>query len=106
MRDDEKRFASGLAAVAALGLTAYWEPWRGGAHLAFTLFSLGFASTLALTARWGNRLAAGTAAFCFGVFGPWGFAYVFGAPFVGLAAWLGIRASRDAKSVTPPPERT
>ena len=61
MRDDEKRFAFGLAAVAALGLTAYWQPWRGGAHLAFTIFSLAFAGALALSARWSNRLATGTA---------------------------------------------
>lgn len=97
MATDERRVTFALAAAAGFGLTVLWQPWLGGVHVAFTGFSLAFSGVLATTAWWGNRVAGATAAFMFGIFGPWSFAYIFGLPFLALAIWLGIRTSRAMK---------
>jgi len=70
--------------------------WRD--TIAVALLGIAFAAVLATGAILRNRAVMAIGAFLTG-FGPWGFAYVFGAPYLGFAAFLLWRANRLDNSV-------
>lgn len=94
----EQRIAYGLAAFSVLAFLAVWTPWNGGDHVAGFVLAVMFSFALALLARQGHRLWTAFAAFLTGIFGPWGFAYIFGAFFIAFAFWLAWRAHRAIKA--------
>lgn len=98
MRAEEQRLAYGLAAAAVVIFAVIWTPWNGGGHLAGFVLSSCFAGALALAGRRGHRVWTAFVAFLVGVFGPWGFAYIFGVGYVAFAVWLGWRAHRSIKA--------
>ena len=95
---EEQRIAYGLAAVSAVAFVVVWTPWNGGDHLTGFLLALSFSAALAFIALQGHRLWTAFASFLLGIFGPWGFAYIFGAAFVAFAFWLAWRAHRAVKA--------
>jgi hypothetical protein len=110
MAPEERRLAASMAGAAVVFFVVFWRPWEGGARLAFAAFGVAFAAALGATAWWGNRVFCALAAFVLGVFGPWYFLSLLGAAYVGLAAWIGLRASRAARPsdapATPPRRRS
>lgn len=98
MLPQEQRIGYGLALFSALAFAVVWTPWNGGNHLAGFVLAVMFSAALALLARQGHRLWTAFAAFLTGIFGPWGFAYIFGAVFIAFAFWLGWRAHRAIKA--------
>lgn len=87
----ERTVALVLAAVAAMGFFALDR------HVPLLLvIGLAMAAVLAFAAWRRSRIGTAVAAFVT-AFGPWGFFYVAGALYLGLAFWLVARA----KPVTP-----
>ena len=89
LRDVEQRVGFGLAAFAALGFTVLL---RG--HPVLLAIGLALAALLALAAWRRNRIATAVVAFLT-TFGPWVFAYVFGAPYAVYAFWV-LSGARSA----------
>lgn len=84
---------AGAAAVGFTGLLGFDAP---------VLLAIGLAMTAGLGAAAWRRSRIGTAFLAFvTAFGPWGFFYVFGAFYLGLAFWLVARAKPPADDVTP-----
>lgn len=98
MRPEEQRIGYGLAAAAVVLFVAIWTPWNGGDHMLGFVLASAFAAALALLTRKGHRLWTAFASFLVGVFGPWGFAYIFGAIYLAFGFWLGWRAHRTIKA--------
>jgi len=94
----EQRVGYLLAGLSAIGFFVVWTPWNGGSHATGFGLALLFSFSLALVTRQGHRLWTAFTAFLIGTFGPWGFAYVFGAIYIGFAFWLGLRAHRAVKA--------
>jgi hypothetical protein len=70
--------------------------WRNTVSVA--ALGVALASVLAVGAIVRNRAVMAIGAFIT-AFGPWGFAYIFGAPYLALAAFLLWRANRLDNSV-------
>lgn len=88
----EQRWARRAALGGAMAFVAIYAV--GFDEVRFVVAAaIGVAMTglLALSARSGRRLMTGLAALMVG-FGPWGFAWVLGAPFLLLSGWLLFRA--------------
>lgn len=101
--DREQRYAYLGAGLGAAMSVALWAPsfdeWAG-----VMLAGIGVAMSglLALAARRRSRLFTGGAAVLLS-FGPWGYAWLIGLPFLVLAVWLVLRAPRPEPR--PRPER-
>jgi hypothetical protein len=81
-----------LATLAAVAFGWMWHDTLWVAAIGVTL-----ALFLALASVRGHRAFMAIASFLTG-FGPWGFAYIFGAPYLAFAAFLLWRANRLDKS--------
>jgi hypothetical protein len=84
----ERRAAVALAVLAAIGfgLLQHDTLW-------LVAIGVGVAVVLAAGALTGHRALMAIGAFVCG-FGPWGFAYIFGAPYLAFAGFLLWRANR------------
>lgn len=92
--DREQRYAylaAGLGAAASVAVWAHAFDERAGVALAG--IGLAMAGLLAAAARRRSRLFTGIAAVVLS-FGPWASFWLIGLPFLGLAAWLVVRAPR------------
>ncbi|HZQ27781.1 MAG TPA: hypothetical protein VFA94_08785 [Acidimicrobiales bacterium] len=101
LTEKERRVAFWVAGAAALLSIAFWAPrYNQAGTVLLSLIGVAMAGLLALAARSRSRLLTGGAAMLL-TFGPWGFAWVLGAPFLGYAVytWFG------AKARTPPEPR-
>lgn len=101
--DREQRYAylaAGLGAVLSVGL---WAPtFDKPAGLAFAGIGVIMSALVAVAAWRRSRLFTGGAAALLS-FGPWGFLWLVGLPFLVLAVWLVLRAPRPEPR--PRPER-
>jgi hypothetical protein len=81
-----------LAVLAAMAFGWMWHDtlWVAAIGVGLGLF-------LALASVRGHRALMAVAAFVTG-FGPWGFAYIFGAPYLAFAAFLLLQANRVDKT--------
>ena len=77
-----------MAVLAALGFLTLQSD-----TLLLALLGMAFAFVLAIGSIKGHRGVMAIGAFLT-AFGPWGFAYIFGAPFLACAAFLLWRANR------------
>ena len=101
--DREQRWAYRAAGLGAAMSVALWAPsFDEGAGVVLALIGVAMSGLLALTARRRSRLFTGGAAVLLS-FGPWGFAWLIGLPFLVLAVWLVLRAPRPEPR--PRPER-
>ena len=101
--DREQRYAYLAAGLGAAMSVALWAPSfdeRAGVILA--LIGVAMSGLVALAARRRSRLFTGGAAALLS-FGPWGYAWLIGLPFLVLAVWLVLRAPRPEPR--PRPER-
>ncbi len=90
----ERGVALFAAALAAVSTAVLWTPHLDEPEgLAVAGVGVALAGLLALAARSGRRLPTGLAAVLL-AFGPWGFAWVLGFPYLCLAAWLLFRHGR------------
>lgn len=95
--DREQRYAYLAAGFGALVSVALWAPsFHAAAGVALAGIGVAMSGLLALAARRRSRLLTGAAAVLLS-FGPWGYLWLVGLPFLVLAAWLVLRAPR------PPP---
>lgn len=95
--DREQRYAYLAAGFGALVSVALWAPsFLEAAGVALAGIGVAMSGLLALAARRRSRLFTGAAAVLLS-FGPWGYLWLVGLPFLVLAAWLVLRAPR------PPP---
>ena len=79
------------AALAAVSSVAVWAPsFERRAAVGWAVMGVAMAGLLALAARSRRRLPTGVAAMVL-AFGPWGYAWVNGFPYLCLAAWLLFR---------------
>jgi hypothetical protein len=118
LSDNERRIALWIAGAAALLSIGLWSPqFDRPAGVVIALVGVVMAGLLALAARSRSRLLTGGASLLL-AFGPWGFVWVLGAPFLLFAVWtwFGSRrqpvageagveapeAARPAKAVAPP----
>ncbi|MDP9388123.1 MAG: hypothetical protein M3Q48_09485 [Actinomycetota bacterium] len=100
----ERRWSMAAAAVGALTSIILWAPaFDRQAGVVLALIGVAMSALLALAARAGSRLLTGIAAVLLS-FGPWGFAWIVGVPYLVLAGWLAVRAgrARAAAAVTAP----
>lgn len=103
----EQRYAylaAGLGAVTSVGL---WAPaFDESAGVALAAIGLAMSALLAAAARRRSRLLTGIAAVLLS-FGPWGFLWIVGLPYLVLAGWLAVRAPRPEPRAprTPRPSR-
>ncbi|MDP9070497.1 MAG: hypothetical protein M3N68_04295, partial [Actinomycetota bacterium] len=87
----EQRVALLAAALAAVSSVALWAPlFEQPRAVGMAGLGVAMAALLALAARSRRRLPTGVAAMVL-AFGPWGFAWVIGFPYLCLAAWLLFR---------------
>jgi hypothetical protein len=101
MTDQERRYVDYLAAGALVVFVFLYHPWTAHertSRLTLTGFGVLFAGSFWLLGRLRHRLWAAFGAFLFGLFAPWGFAYIFGAAYVAFAFWLVWRAHRASRS--------
>lgn len=101
--DREQRYAFLAAGLGASVSVALWAPsFDEPAGLALAGIGVLMSALLALAARRRSRLLTGGAAALLS-FGPWGFLWLVGLPFLVLAVWLVLRAPRPEPG--PRPER-
>ena len=101
--DREQRYAFLAAGLGAAVSVALWAPsFDEPAGVALAGIGVIMSALLALAARRRSRLFTGGAAALLS-FGPWGFLWLVGLPFLVLAVWLVIRAPRPEPR--PRPER-
>lgn len=101
LNDREQRYAILGAWLGAAVSVALWAPaWDEAAGIALSAIGLGMAGLLALAARRRSRLFTGLASLLL-AFGPWGMAWVVGLPYMGLAAWLALKAPRLQPRLDP-----
>jgi hypothetical protein len=101
--DREQRYAFLAAGLGAAVSVALWAPsFDERAGVALAAIGVMMSALLALAARRRSRLFTGGAAALLS-FGPWGFVWLVGLPFLVLAAWLVLRAPRPEPR--PRPER-
>lgn len=101
--DREQRYAFLAAGLGAAVSVALWAPsFDERAGVALAAIGVTMSALLALAARRRSRLFTGGAAVLLS-FGPWGFLWLVGLPFLVLAAWLVLRAPRPEPR--PRPER-
>lgn len=99
----EQRYAFVAAALGAAVSVALWAPtFDEPAGVALAGIGVIMSALLALAARRRSRLLTGGAAALLS-FGPWGFLWLVGLPFLVLAVWLVLRAPRPQPR--PRPER-
>ena len=92
--DREQRYAYVGAGLGAMVSVALWAPaFDEAAGLALAGIGVVMSGLLALAARRPSRLLTGGAAVLLS-FGPWGFAWIVGLPYLVLAGWLVLRAPR------------
>lgn len=99
--DREQRYAFLAAGVGAAVSVALWAPSfdeRAGVALAGT--GVIMSALLAVAARRRSRLFTGGAAAVLS-FGPWGFLWLVGLPFLVLAVWLVLRAPKPEPRTRP-----
>ena len=97
----QRRLGLGLAAFAAAVFPAVTDvPLR-------LLVGVALAIALGVTAWRRQRVAAAVFAFATALGGPWGFAYVFAAPFAAYALWLlsGATSNADRRNDSSSPRR-
>src|SRR5687768_6234901 len=102
----EHRYVTRLAVAAVPVFVLVHQPWiEDGrrSRLLLVAFGIGFSFALWITARMRQRGWAAFAAFLTGIFGPWGYAFVVGALYIGFAFWLLWRAGRGLKKEPPAP---
>ncbi len=89
----EARLTSRAAVVAGASFLALYATtgFRGWGYVAAASVGVVMAGLLWLASRSGRRLMTGLAAVVVG-FGPWGSAWVLGAPYLLLGGWLLFRA--------------
>ena len=101
--DREQRYAFLAAGLGAAVSVALWAPsFDERAGVALAAIGVTMSALLALAARRRSRLLTGGAAALLS-FGPWGFVWLVGLPFLVLAVWLVLRAPRPEPR--PRPER-
>jgi uncharacterized membrane protein len=98
--DRQQRWAYIGAVVAAVGFTAAQVPHFPDA-VGFGIVGLLMAAFLAWAAQRRSVVLAGGAAFVVS-FGPWGFLWFLGAPYIALGALLMFRASKQAAAQREP----
>lgn len=102
--DREQRYAYLAAGLGAAVSVALWAPsFDERAGVALAAIGVAMSGLLALAARRRSRLLTGGAAALLS-FGPWGFLWLVGLPFLVLSVWLILRAPRPEPR--PRPERT
>jgi hypothetical protein len=87
---------AGALVLAAIAGGVFAVAWRD--TIAVAAIGVALAAVLASGAVARNRAVMALGAFLTG-FGPWGFAYILGAPYLALAAFLLWRAKRLDNSV-------
>lgn len=104
--DREQRIAYWAAGLGALSAVVFYAPGFDDFYQAWVLAIVGVAmgGLLALASRSRSRLLTCLAAVLLG-FGPWGFAYVIGLPFLVLAGWLLWRGKQEQATRPRPPTR-
>ena len=99
--DREQRYAFLAAGLGAAVSVALWAPtFDEPAGVAFAGIGVIMSGLLAVAARRRNRLFTGGAAALLS-FGPWGFLWLVGLPFLVLAVWLVLRAPRPEPRTRP-----
>lgn len=94
LEDREQRYALIAAGSGAAVSVALWAPaFDESAGVALAAIGVTMSALLALAARRRSRLLTAGAALLLS-FGPWGVAWLVGLPFLGLAAWLVMRAPK------------
>lgn len=101
----EARLATRAAVVAGAAFVALYATtaFSDSAYVLGASIGLGMALLLWLAARSGRRTLAALAALAVG-FGPWGAAWVLGAPFLLLSGWLLTRPRSRARPQIEPGE--
>lgn len=90
----EQRYAYVAAGMGAAASVALWAPaFDERAGIALGAIGVAMAAMLAAAARRRSRLLTGVASVLL-AFGPWGMAWLIGLPYLVLASWLALRASR------------
>jgi hypothetical protein len=101
--DRERRYSVLAAAFGAAMSVALWAPQFGErAAVLLALIGVVMSALLYGAARRRSRLLTGVAAVLL-AFGPWGFAWLIGLPFLVLAGWLVVRAPRPSRGEPRPP---
>jgi hypothetical protein len=99
---EQQRTAKVGAAVAAVVFVGLWAPaYPKAAALAASGIGLVMATLLYLAARRGTVVLTALAAFVVS-FGPWGAAWVLGAPYIAWSGMLLYRASKTAAEAAGP----
>ncbi|HEX2040824.1 MAG TPA: hypothetical protein VHF47_13955 [Acidimicrobiales bacterium] len=99
---EQQRLAVLGAALAAVVFVALWAPsYPRSAALAASAIGLVMAAFLYLAARRGSLVLTAIAAFVVS-FGPWGSAWMLGAPYIGWSGLLLYRASKAASEAAGP----
>jgi hypothetical protein len=92
--DRERRISLWAAGFGALSAVVFYAPYvRFLAAWVLASIGLAMSGLLALAARRRSRLLTSLAAVLLG-FGPWGFAYIVGLPYMVLAGWLTYRGAK------------
>lgn len=92
--DREQRYSVLAAAMGAVLSVVLWAPqFDEGAAVLLALVGVAMSALLYAAARRRSRLLTGVAAVLL-AFGPWGYAWLIGLPFLVLAGWLVVRAPR------------
>ena len=95
--DREQRYAYVAAGLGAAVSVALWAPaFDEGAGLALAAIGAAMSALLAGAARRRSRLLTVGAALLLS-FGPWGFAWIVGLPYLVLGTWLVVRAPRTPR---------
>jgi hypothetical protein len=101
LTEKEQRVAFWVAGGAALLSIAFWAPrFNRREAVLLSLIGVAMAGLLALAARSRSRLLTGGAAMLL-TFGPWSFAWVIGAPFLGYAVYTWFGAKSRSVEVEP-----
>lgn len=101
---EQERLAKLGAAVAALVFVGLWAPdYPKTAAMAASAIGLVMAALLYLAARRGTVVLTALTAFVVS-FGPWGAAWMLGAPYIAWSGMLLYRASKAAAEVAGPRE--
>ncbi|MGH9179674.1 MAG: hypothetical protein ACRD0N_14105, partial [Acidimicrobiales bacterium] len=101
--DREQRYAVLAATLGAVVSVALWAPQFGErAAVLLSLIGALMSALLYAAARRRSRLLTGVAAVLL-AFGPWGYAWLIGLPFLVLAGWLVVRAPRPQPREPRPP---
>lgn len=100
--DREQRYAYVAAGLGAAVSVALWAPaFDEGAGVALAAIGAAMSAVLAGAARRRSRLLTVGAALLLS-FGPWGFAWIVGLPYLVLGSWLVVRAPRAPRRRSSP----